>query len=49
MALILGENMSRVHSRKYDILEAFTLSYIFERCHMRKTFIKEIIEEKYQI
>ena len=44
MALILGEYMSRVHSRKYDILEAFTLAYTFERCHMRKTFIKEIIE-----
>ena len=41
---IIGEYMSRCPSRKYDILEAFTRSYIFERCNMRKSFIKEIID-----
>ena len=41
---IVGEYMSRCPSRKYDILEAFTRSFIFERCNMRKSFIMEIID-----
>jgi hypothetical protein len=41
---IIGEYMSRCPSRKYDILEAFTRSYIFERCNMRKSFIMDIID-----
>lgn len=41
---IIGEYMSRCPSRKYDILENFTRGYIFERCKMRKSLIKDIIE-----
>ena len=43
-ANIIGEYMSRCPSRKYDILENFTRGYMFERCKMRKSLIKEIIE-----
>ena len=41
---IIGEYMSRCRYQKYDILESFTRSYMFERCKMRKTLIKEIID-----
>ena len=43
---ILGEYISRCPTKKYDVLESFTRSYIFDRCHMRKSFIKEIIENE---
>ena len=43
---IIGEYISRCPTKKYDVLESFTRSYIFDRCHMRKSFIKEIIENE---
>ena len=41
---IIGEYMSRCPSRKYDILESFTRSYMFDRCKLRKSLLRDILD-----
>jgi hypothetical protein len=44
ISTIIGEYMSKCREYSYNILESFTRSYIFDKVKIRKTYLREVIE-----